>query len=67
MTPGRIRLLRHTTGLSQRELARVLRLADRRTVQRWEAGEIAPPGPVTVLLELIEAGALPASYFLRGA
>jgi DNA-binding transcriptional regulator YiaG len=58
MTPARFKLIREALGLSQADLAGVLRLGShgKRTVARWEAGEVAVPGPVSVALEALESG-----------
>lgn len=41
MIPSPLKSIRILRGLSQAKLARALGV-DRRTVQRWEAGEVAP-------------------------
>lgn len=58
MTPERIVEIRGARGLSQAELARLLRLGahGKRTVARWEAGEVPVPGPVSVALDAIGDG-----------
>ena len=52
-TPEQLKEARQRLGLSAENLARVLRVEDGRTVRRWEAGERAIPGPVTVIMETI--------------
>lgn len=52
MTPEHLRSFRHSLGLSQAEFARMLGVANGRTVRRWEAGEISIPGPVAVIWAL---------------
>jgi transcriptional regulator with XRE-family HTH domain len=52
-TPEQLKEARQKLGLSAENLARVLRVEDGRTVRRWEAGERAIPGPVTVIMETI--------------
>ena len=52
-TAEQLREARKKLGLSAEELARALRVEDGRTVRRWEAGERAIPGPVTVIMESI--------------
>ena len=62
MTPGQIIAIRRRAGLSQSGLAALLRIADIRTIRRWEKGDIAVSGPASVVLELLAAGELPERY-----
>jgi DNA-binding transcriptional regulator YiaG len=57
-----IRALRNSLNLTQTEFAVLLRLADRRTVRRWETDEQEVTGPVSLLLELLAAGELPRRF-----
>lgn len=68
-TPAaRLVAVRARLGLSQSGFARLVRVSDLRTVRRWERAEIAVPGPVLVLLELLESGVtLPAPPDLEPA
>ena len=65
LTPEQMREIRHDLGLSTDGMAKALRLGENgeRTIRRYEAGELAPPGPVTMLYEAYEDGQLrpPAS------
>ena len=63
MTPAELKAIRQRYGLTQSELARILRIEDHRTIRRWEKGERAISGPATVLLELMESGELPQRYW----
>lgn len=63
MTPTRIKAIRNEAGLSQTGLANLLRIKDLRTIRRWEKGEIPITGPASIILELIEADALPYKYY----
>jgi DNA-binding transcriptional regulator YiaG len=66
MTPERVKTIRQTAGLTQTSLADLLGLTPdngRRTVRRWEQGEIAVTGPAAIILQLIETGELPHRYF----
>jgi DNA-binding transcriptional regulator YiaG len=66
MTPERVKTIRQTAGLTQTSLADLLGLNPgngRRTVRRWEQGEIAVTGPAAIILQLIETGELPHRYF----
>jgi transcriptional regulator with XRE-family HTH domain len=56
MTPETFRTIRQKAGLSQARLAALLRLGDGRTIRRYEAGERTIPGPVSLLMEMIEEG-----------
>ncbi len=59
MTPAQFKTIRQRVGLSQSGLARALRVEDVRTIRRYETGERAISGPVTLLMELIDAGLIP--------
>lgn len=61
MTPRRIKEIRTAAGLSQAQLARLLGV-DTRSARRWELGEREIGGPAAMILEMIEAGDLPARY-----
>ena len=50
-TKDELREARRVLGLSAEGLAMMVRMADGRTVRRWESGESEIPGPVTVVLE----------------
>ena len=67
MTPAEVKSIRERAGLTQTELARLLRISDIRTIRRWEQGDVPVSGPASIILELIEAGDLPIHYFLRNA
>jgi DNA-binding transcriptional regulator YiaG len=58
MTPERFRAIRQRAGLSQARLAALLRLSDGRTIRRYETGERSIPGPVLLLMEMLDRGAL---------
>ena len=62
MTPAKVKSIRTAAGLSQREMARLLRVSDIRTVRRWETGEVPVSGPASIVLEMLDAGELPARY-----
>lgn len=49
LQPHEFRAAREALGLTQADLGKALE-SDTRTVQRWEAGERAVPGPVRVAL-----------------
>ena len=60
MTPNDLRTIRHEAGLSVARLAALFRLGKDggRTVRRWEAGDLAVSGPVSLLYELLRDGLL---------
>lgn len=57
MTARQFAAIRERAGISQLQLAGMLR-SDVRTVRRWEAGERSVPGPVSLLMEMVEDGRL---------
>ena len=56
MTPATFKAIRQRAGLTQSGLAGMLRIADIRTIRRWETGEREISGPVSILMELLDAG-----------
>lgn len=54
MTPERFKQIREEATLTQAEAAKYLRV-HLRSVQKWEGDERAIPGPVEVLMEMLEA------------
>lgn len=58
MTPEEFKSIRLRAELTQTELATRLRIDDLRTIRRWEKGERPISGPVTLLMELLDAGRL---------
>lgn len=63
MAPTELKSIRERAGLTQDQLARLLRLSDSRTIRRYEDGSRAISGPVSILLELIDEGILPKRYW----
>ena len=59
MTPDEFKAAREKLGLSQNRLAQLFRVADGRTVRRWEAGDRDIPGPAQVLIEWLSTGRRP--------
>jgi DNA-binding transcriptional regulator YiaG len=59
MTPSTFKAIRQRAGLTQSGLAARLRINDVRTIRKWEAGERAISGPVSILMELLDCGQLP--------
>lgn len=63
MTPETFNRIRADKGLSIADVARLLRIRDRSTIHRWATGHTPVSGPASIVLELIEADALPYKYF----
>lgn len=63
MSPPEITAIRKRYGLSQTELAAVLRISDIRTIRRWEKGEVPISGPASIVLELMAADELPNRFW----
>jgi len=63
VTPAEIKSIRQRYGLSQTELAALLRISDLRTIRRWEKGEVPISGPASIVLEMMDAGELPNRFF----
>lgn len=62
MTPSEIKSIRERASLTQGQLARLLRVADSRSVRRWEDGSRSVSGPVSIILEMLDEGILPVRY-----
>jgi DNA-binding transcriptional regulator YiaG len=63
MTPAEIRSIRKRYGLSVERLAALLRVGSKRTVMRWERGEVPVSGPASIILELMDADELPNRFW----
>lgn len=59
MNPTTFKAIRERAGLTQSGLAARLRISDLRTIRKWEKGEREVSGPVSILMELLDAGKLP--------
>lgn len=61
MNPTAFKAIRQRASLTQSGLAARLRLGDNggRYIRMIEAGDREPSGPVSLLMELLDAGALP--------
>lgn len=62
MTPEAAKAIRKRARLTQGQVARIMRISDRRSIQRWEDGDRAVSGPASMLYEMLDAGELPARY-----
>ena len=58
MNPSTFQRIRAKLGMTQTQLAAALRIEDIRTIRRWERGERAISGPVSLLMELLDDGRL---------
>lgn len=70
MTPSEVRRCRQTLGLSQRGLARLLRLSEDngdRIIRRWEAGEVEITGPASLVLDILANDHDPIAEMARAA
>jgi DNA-binding transcriptional regulator YiaG len=56
MLPAQFKAIRHKLGLTQSGLAARLRVEDIRSIRRYETGERSLSGPVSLLMELMDAG-----------
>lgn len=65
MTPTELKSIRERAGLTQDQLARLLRLSDSRTIRRYEDGSRSVSGPVSIILEMLDEGSLPIRYLPR--
>lgn len=59
MNSSEFKTIRQRAGLTQSGLAARLRISDIRTIRKWEAGERAISGPISILMELLDSGKLP--------
>lgn len=62
ITPAELKALRQRRGLSLPQLAALLRIQNRRTIMRWEAGEVPISGPASIVLEMLDADELPERF-----
>lgn len=53
MTPAELKTAREKLGLTQRGLARVIKVKSDRTIRKWEDGESDIAGPAVVLIRLL--------------
>lgn len=63
MTPAEVKAIRNAAGLTQTELARLLRISDIRTIRRWEVGDVPITGPASIIMSLIAEDQLPGKYW----
>ena len=63
MTPTELKAIRERYGLTQSDLASLLRLSDGRSIRRYEDGSREISGPVSIILELMDADELPNRFW----
>lgn len=63
MTAAELRAIRKRYGLTLDQLAALLRVSSKRTVMRWEAGEVPVSGPASIIYELMDADELPNRFW----
>lgn len=61
LTAEEIKALRHSFGLSQRELSELLRIGEK-SWSRWESGREHPSHSMNLLLQALRDGIIPLSY-----
>ncbi|HAJ19771.1 MAG TPA: hypothetical protein DCL95_06865 [Rhodospirillaceae bacterium] len=61
VTPAQFKSIRERAGLTQGQLARVLRLSDSRTIRRYEDGSRTVSGPVSLLMEIFSREGFPSA------
>ena len=62
MTAAEVHAIRARAGLTQSGLCVLLRISDKRTVRRWETGDVPVSGPASVVLEMLDRGEMPERY-----
>ena len=64
MNPNEVRDARRALGLTQHELAVLLRMGGdgKRSVRRWEAGDRDISGPASVAIEALLTGSIDVTY-----
>lgn len=58
MTPAAFKSIRKRAGMTIRGLADLLRISDEKTIRRYERGDRAISGPVSLLMEMLDDGRL---------
>ena len=62
MTAERFKAIRQAAGLTNEQTVQLLRMRALDTVRKYSTGEAVVPGPQALIMELLEAGELPARY-----
>jgi len=62
MTPEQFQQIRQRADLSRAQLAKLLRIKEVKTIYRYEHGEREISGPVSLLMEMIDAGVISANH-----
>jgi DNA-binding transcriptional regulator YiaG len=58
MTPAELKIARARFGLTAEAFAKLVRAGSGRTVRHWENGDRAIPGPVALIVELLQQSAI---------
>lgn len=68
MTPEQFRAIHDASGMTARELAKYLRIADDRAVRRYRSGEAGVSGPASKLMEQLmnQLTAQPVAWMYEG-
>jgi DNA-binding transcriptional regulator YiaG len=63
MSPTEVKFARHTLGMTQDQLAKILRMGTdgKRAIRRWEAGDREISGPASVAIQALLDGWRPDS------
>jgi DNA-binding transcriptional regulator YiaG len=63
MKPTELKAIRKRYGLTVEQMTALLRLSSKRTVMRWETGEVPVSGPASIIYELMDADELPNRFW----
>lgn len=63
MTHNEPKATRKRYGLTLDKMAELMRLKDKRTVMRWESGEVPVSGPAQIVYELMASDELPNRFW----
>lgn len=63
MTPTELKAIRKRYGLTVDQMVSLLRVSSKRTVMRWEAGDVPVSGPASIVYELMDSDELPNRFW----
>jgi DNA-binding transcriptional regulator YiaG len=63
MKPATLKAIRKRYVLTVDQMTALLRLSSKRTVMRWEAGDVSVSGPASIIYELMDADELPNRFW----
>ena len=58
MTGAEFKRIRTAAGLTQSRMATALRISDKRAVRHWEYDKRRISGPISILMEMLDAGSI---------